>query len=131
MLSKFTKDELEGKTIPTQEEFDKFFEESIFPLIDYSKTKFLNRIGNVSKTPTSRIELRNSDNVWLFDYDYNKKTQHFYYCYNTVLIMCITYFSLLNENMALNMVQKVNYIMRNKIEKHFNLIGVMPTCRNW
>ena len=49
LLSKFTKDELEGKNIPTQDEFNNFFEENIFPLIDYCKTSFLDNNGNVSK----------------------------------------------------------------------------------
>ena len=61
LLSKFTKDELEGKNIPTQDEFNKFFEENIFPLIDYSKTRFLTSNGYLSQTPTSRIELNNSN----------------------------------------------------------------------
>ena len=49
LLSKFTKDELEGKNIPTQDEFNNFCEENIFPLIDYYKTSFLDNNGYVSK----------------------------------------------------------------------------------
>ena len=55
LLSKFTKDELEGKNIPTQEEFNKFFEENILSQIDYSKMTLLDKDGIISKYPTNRI----------------------------------------------------------------------------
>ena len=52
LLSKFSKDELDGSTV-TQEEFNKFFEDTIFPLIDCSKTRYLDNNGNGSKIQTS------------------------------------------------------------------------------
>ena len=118
LLSKFTKDELEGKNIPTQEEFNKFFEEKIFTLIDYSKTRFLDINGNVSKTPTSRIKLRNSNSEWLFDYDYNQKNQHFYYSYDRVYIIFQNKFSLQDDDR--------HRLMKSLVEKHFNLHGITP-----
>ena len=122
LLSKFTKEELEGKTVPTQEEFNKFFEENIFPLIDYSKTKFLDNNGNVSKTPTSRIELRNSDDKWFFDYNYEQKNQHFWYSYYRVYTIFMTKISLQDDDR--------HRLMKSMVEKHFNLHGVIPYMIN-
>ena len=119
LLSKFTKDELEGKNIPTQEEFNKFFEENIFPLIDYSKTKFLDcNNGHVSKTPTSRIELNNSDNKWLFDYNYEQKNSRFLYSYKRVYLIFMKQFSLHDFDR--------NRLMKSLVEKHFNLMNTQP-----
>ena len=119
LLSKFTKDELEGKNIPTQEEFNKFFEENIFPLIDYSKTKFLDcNNGHVSKTPTSRIELNNSDNKWLFDYNYEQKNSRFLYSYKRVYLIFMKQFSLHDVDR--------NRLMKSLVEKHFNLSDIQP-----
>ena len=118
LLSKFTKEELEGKNIPTQEEFNKFFEENIFPLIDYSKTKFLDcNNGHVSKTPTSRIELNNSDNKWLFDYNYDQKDKHFGYSCD-ISFMLYTKFYLNDFYLQPR--------MKNLVKKHFNLLDVTP-----
>ena len=118
LLSKFTKEELEGKTVPTQEEFNKFFEENIFPLIDYSKTKFLDNNGKVSLTPTSRIELNNSDNKWLFDYNYEQKNQDFYYSYLRVYTIFQNQFSLEDVDR--------HRLMKSLVEKHFNLTVCQP-----
>ena len=118
LLSKFTKEELEGKTVPTQEEFNKFFEENIFTLIDNSKTKFLDNNGNVSKTPTSRIELRNSNNEWLFDYNYDQKNQHFYYSYDRVYTIFKRKFSLQDDDR--------HRLMKSLVEKHFKLRDTQP-----
>ena len=120
LLSKFTKEELEGKNIPSQEEFNKFFEENIFSQIDYSKTKFLDCNGDVSKTPTSRIELRDSDDKWLFDYNYDQKNQQFYYSYYRVYTIFQNQFSLQDDDI----------LMKSLVEKHFNLHGVIPYMIN-
>ena len=119
LLSKFTKEELEGKNIPTQEEFNKFFEENIFSQIDYSKTKFLDcNNGHVSKTPTSRIELNNSDNKWLFDYNYEQKNSRFLYSYKRVYLIFMKQFSLHDVDR--------NRLMKSLVEKHFNLSDIQP-----
>ena len=118
LLSKFTKDELEGKNIPTQEEFNKFFEENIFTLIDHSKTKFLYYFGNVSKIPTSRIRVNNTSGDWLFDYDYDQKHKHFYYSEYRVYNILKDKFSLKDVNIQL--------LMKSMADKHFNLNGVTP-----
>jgi hypothetical protein len=119
LLSKFTKDELEGKYIPSQEEFNKFFEENIFPLIDYSKTKFLDcNNGHVSKTLTSRIQLRNSYGKWLFDYNYDQKNKHFWYSYRRVYTIFMNQFSLQDDDR--------HRLMKSLVEKHFNLRDTLP-----
>jgi len=120
LLSKFTKEELEGKKLPSHEEFNKFFEENIFPLIDYSKTKFLNinSYYNSSKTPTSRIELRNSNNEWLFDYDYDHKNPHFWYSYDCVYTIFMNQFSLQDVDR--------HRLMKSLVEKYFNLRDTQP-----
>jgi hypothetical protein len=121
LLSKFTKEELEGKAVPSQEEFNKFFEENIFSQIDYSKTKFLNDvfldgigyISTISKTPTSKITLCNSNNAWLFAYDYDQKNTYFYYSHNHVFIILYKYFSLSYV--------EINQFMENMVNTLFNL----------
>ena len=80
LLSKFTKDELESKT---REEFNKIFKDTIFPLIDYSKMRFLDRNNNISQIPTTRIRLSDSNGKWLFNYDYNHEDPHFHYSYDS------------------------------------------------
>ena len=118
LLSKFTKDELEGKNIPTQEEFDNFFEENIFSQIDYSKTAFLDYNGKVSKTSTSRIKLRNSNSEWLFDYDYDQKNKHFWYSYDCVYTIFMNHFSLQDVDR--------HRLMKSLVEKYFNLRDTQP-----
>ena len=113
LLSKFTKDELEGKNIPSQEEFNKFFEENILSQIEYSKTKFLDWSGVSSQTPTSRITLRNSNNEWLFDYTYDQKNQRFWYSYDRV-------YTIFKKKFLLQDVD-IDRLMKSLVEKHFNL----------
>ena len=115
LLSKFTKDELEGKTV-TQEEFNKFFEDTIFPLIDCSKTRYLDNNGNGSKIQTSRIELRNSDNKLLFEYD--QKKHCFWYSYDRVYTIFQKQFLLQNDN--------IYRLMKILVKKHFGLHIVKP-----
>ena len=124
LLSKFTKNELEGKNIPSQEEFNKFFEGNIFPLIDYSKTKFLDcNNGKISKIPTSRIELKNSNNEWLFDYTYDQKNQRFWYSYDRV-------YTIFKKKFLLQDVD-IDRLMKSLVEKHFNLDGCQPVSQGY
>ena len=118
LLSRFTKEELEGKNIPSQEEFDTFFEENIFPLIDYSKPKFSDSNGIVSKTPTSSILLFNSSGEWLFDYNYDQKNPFFYYSYYRVYNILYDQFGWKDIIM--------NVLMKSMVEKHFNLRDTQP-----
>ena len=118
MLSKFTKDELEGNIIPSQEEFNKFVEENILSTINYSRIIFLDSNIHMSKTPTSRILLKNSDGKWLFDYDYDKKNSYFEYSYARVSTIIINKFHLQDD--------EIQILMKSLVEKHFNLDGVTP-----
>ena len=118
LLSKFTKDELEDNVAPSQEEFNKFFEENIFPLIDYSKTRFLTSNGYLSQTPTSRIELNNSNDEWLFDYNYEQKNQNFYYSYYNVS-------PIFQKTFSLQSVDR-HRLIKSLVEKHFNLHVCQP-----
>ena len=115
LLSKFSKDELDGSTV-TQEDFNKFFEDTIFPLIDCSKTRYLDNNGNGSKIQTSRIELRNSDNKLLFEYD--QKKHCFWYSYDRVYTIFQKQFLLQNDN--------IYRLMKILVKKHFGLHIVKP-----
>jgi hypothetical protein len=118
LLSRFTKEELEGKNIPSQEEFDTFFEENILSLIDNSKTKFSDSNGIVSKKPTSSILLFNSNGEWLFDYNYDQKNQGFWYSYDRVYTIFMNTFSL-------SYVDR-DRLMKSLVKKHFNLRDTQP-----
>ena len=74
MLTKFTKEELEKHEV-TQEEFDKKF---LGLLGQCTKTVFLDENGFTSNLPTSRIELRNSNDEWMFDSQFTGKNKHFW-----------------------------------------------------
>jgi hypothetical protein len=94
LLSKFTKDELESKT---REEFNKIFKDIIFPLIDYSKMRFLDRNNNISQIPTTRIRLSDSNGKWLFNYDYNHEDPHFHYSYDRIYCLLKKEFNFTEE----------------------------------
>lgn len=122
---KFSIEELEGKReikenyVITQEEFDKLVKENILPLIDYSKTAVLDWYGCPSQTPTSRIVLRNSNNEWLFDYNYDPENPHFYYSYDRV-------YTILTKHLSCE-VYYSNKRMKSFVENQFNLHDV-PLC---
>jgi hypothetical protein len=118
LLTKFTKDELEGKNIPTQEEFNKFFEDIILSSIDYSKTRFLTDNLRVSDTPTSIIEVRNLNHDWYFYYNYDSKNQYFKYSYDRVGRILMNKFSLSTSEFI--------QLMKNIVEIHFKLPNVTP-----
>ncbi len=118
LLSKFTKEELEGKKVPTQEEFNKFFEETILSTIDYSKTKFLDFFNSISKTPTSKLELYNSNNQWLFNYNYSNINQEFYYS-GRIYTIFMNKFNLEDVDRR--------RLMKSLISKHFNLHDCKPS----
>ena len=80
MLTKFSKAELEKHEV-TQEEFDKKF---LGLLGQCTKTVFLDENGLTSNLPTSRIELRNSNDKWLFDIQFTGKNKHFWVKYSRV-----------------------------------------------
>ena len=66
-----------------------------------------------AKMPTSRIQLRNSNEDCLFDYDYNQKTPHFYYSHYLIREKLTNHFLLTYD--------EIQILMKNIIEKYFNL----------
>ena len=114
MLTKFTKEALEKHEV-TQEEFDKIFLEL---LGQCSKTAFLNEVGDESQLPNNRIELRNSDNEWMFDIQFTGKNKHFWVHYSRVWKIFMNTYSLEDVDIKL--------LMKNKIHIRFGLDDVTP-----
>ena len=112
LLSKFTKDELEGKTV-TQEEFNKFFEDNILSTIDDIKTVSGQCLGDMLN---NRLIIRNYEDKWLFDYS----NTHFLYSYDRVG-------SILRSKFSLSL-SEINRLMKMQLVKNFNLPYVTPQC---
>jgi len=112
LLSKFTKDDLEGKTV-TQEEFNKFFEDTILSTIDGIKTVSGQCLGDMLN---NRLIIRNYDDKWLFDYS----NTHFLYSYDRVGCILRSKFSL--------SLSEINRLMKMQLVKNFNLPYVTPQC---
>ena len=112
MLTKFTKESLEVHEV-TQEEFDKIFLEL---LGQCSKTAFLNEVGDESQLPNNRIELRNSDNEWMFDIQFTGKNKHFWANYYRVWKIFEDTYSLEDVDIKL--------LMKNQMNTRFGLDDV-------
>ena len=112
LLSKFTKDELEGKTV-TQEEFNKFFEDNILSTIDDIKTVSGQCLGDMLN---NRLIIRNYEDKWLFDYS----NTHFLYSYDRVG-------SILRSKFSLSL-SEINRLIKMQLVKNFNLPYVTPQC---
>ena len=112
LLSKFTKDELEGKTV-TQEEFNKFFEETILSTIDDIKTVSGQCLGDMLN---NRLIIRNYEDKWLFDYS----NTHFLYSYDRVG-------SILRSKFSLSL-SEIDRLIKMQLVKNFNLPYVTPQC---
>jgi hypothetical protein len=112
MLTKFSKSELEGVT---QEEFDKTFLEL---LGQCTKKRFLDEKGNESRLPTNRIELRNSNNEWLFDLQFTGKNKRFWVSYYRVWKIFKDTDSLEDED--------IKRLMKNQMNIQFGLNDVTP-----
>ena len=112
LLSKFTKDELEGKTV-TQEEFNKFFEETILSTIDDIKTVSGQCLGDMLN---NRLIIRNYEDKWLFDYS----NTHFLYSYDRVG-------SILRSKFSLSF-SEIDRLIKMQLVKNFNLPYVTPQC---
>ena len=114
MLTKFSKAELEKHEV-TQEEFDKKF---LGLLGQCTKTVFLDENGFTSNLPTSRIELRNSNDEWMFDIQFTGKNKHFWVHYSRVWKIFMNTYSLEDVDIKL--------LMKNKIHIRFGLDDVTP-----
>ena len=112
LLSKFTKDELEGKTV-TQEEFNKFFEDNILSTIDDIKTVSGQCLGDMLN---NRLIIRNYEDKWLFDYS----NTHFLYSYDRVG-------SILRSKFSLSL-SEIDRLIKMQLVKNFNLPYVTPQC---
>ena len=114
MLTKFSKSELEKHEV-TQEEFDKTF---LRLLGQCTKTVFLDEAGDESPLPTNRIELRNSDNEWMFDIQFTGKNKHFWANYYRVWKIFTNTYSLEDVDIKL--------LMKNQVKIQFGLDDVTP-----
>ena len=124
MLTKFSKAELEKPEV-TQEEFDKTFLEL---LGQCTNTVFLDEYGDESKLPTHRIDLRNSDDEWMFDILCTGKNKHFWGSYYRVWKIFKDKYSLQDND--------ITKLMKNQVKIRFGLNDVTPNgCRstilNW
>jgi len=116
----FTKEELEiesetflkVKQCPSQEEFNKFFEEEILSQVDPSKTRF------PIENSFSCIHLCNSRGEWLFDYDTDPKNSYFYYQFKCVYAIIMNKFSLQDD--------ELQALMKSLVESHFKMKGITP-----
>ena len=115
MLTKFSKEELEKHEV-TQEEFDKTFMEL---LGQCTKKRFLDEKGNESRLPTNRIELRNSNNEWLFDFQFTGKNKRFWVSYYRVWKIFKDKYSLQDND--------ITKLMKNQMNIRFGLDDITPT----
>ena len=119
MLTKYSKEELEKHEV-SQEEFDKTFLEL---LGQCTKTVFLDENGYKSGSPTNRIELRTSDDKWLFDIQFTGK-EHFWFSYEQVL-------SILKEKYSLQY-NEIQRLMKNQVSTRFRIHECTPElCSIW
>ena len=114
MLTKFSKAELEKHEV-TQEEFDKTFLEL---LGQCTNTVFLDENGFTSNLPTSRIELRNSNDEWLFDIQFTGKNKRFWVSCSRVWEIFYDKYSLQYED--------IHRLMKNQMKIRFGLSDVTP-----
>jgi hypothetical protein len=116
MLTKFSKAELEKPEV-TQEEFDKTFLEL---LGQCTNTVFLDEYGDESKLPTHRIDLRNSDDEWMFDIQLTGKNKHF-------LVSCSRVWEIFYDKYSLQY-EDIQRFMKNQMKIRFGLSDVTPAC---
>ena len=119
MLTKFSKEELETQEV-SQEEFDKTFLELLGKC---TKTVFLDAYVNECIVPSNRIELRTSDDKWLFDIQFTGK-EHFWFSYEQVL-------SILKEKYSLQY-NEIQRLMKNQMSTRFRIHECTPElCSIW
>ena len=114
MLTKFSKSELEKHEV-TQEEFDKTF---LRLLGQCTKTVFLDEAGDESQLPNNRIELRNSDNEWMFDILFIGNYPHFWVSSERVWKIFKDKYSLQDND--------ITKLMKNQVKIRFGLNDVTP-----
>ena len=118
-LEEARNEEPEKKEV-TQEEFGKTFTEL---LKKCTKTVFLDDHGNDCTIPTNRIDLRTSDDKWLFDIQFTGK-EHFWFSYEQVL-------SILKEKYSLQY-NEIQRLMKNQVSTRFRIHECTPElCSIW
>ena len=117
MLTKFSKEELEKPCI-TQEEFDKAF---LGLLGKCTKTVFLDDHGNECTVPSNRIELRNDENVWMFDIQFTGEKKHFYVRYFNVWNIFESRYGLQDN--------EIQRLMKNQVHLRFGLTDITHEMR--
>ena len=113
----FTEEELtssvtveEKKNKVTQESFNKAFNE----IIEGSTQRYLDpETGRVSKKKTSRIEVLDSNDKWLIDYDTNPEDSYFWYQYDRVHVILRDKFSL--------QFKEIQRLMKRMVETQFKM----------
>ena len=113
MLTKFSKEELETQEV-TQEEFDKTFLELLGKC---TKTVFLDDHGNDCTIPTNRIDLRTSDDKWLFDIQFTGK-EHFWFNYGRVWSIFESRYGLRDN--------EIQRLMKNQMKLRFGMNDITP-----
>ena len=83
-----------------------------------SNVRFLGENCEVSNYPTSRFKILDKNGEWLFDIDYDSKSQRFWYSYYRVWVV-------------FNGKHSINYddfqeVMKSILEEHLNLKEVTP-----
>jgi len=113
LLTKFTKEELEGKPVPSQEEFDQFFDS----LMKGLTVLFVDKNCNKSEIPTSRYQLINSEGKWVFDISYGRKP-HFWLQHNRVIEPILSRYDIQYE--------QFKQLMKHRVEVDLGLKGIIP-----
>jgi len=102
--------------LPSQEEFNQFFDS----LMQGLKTEFLCEDSMLkSKTSTSRYQVNNSDNKFVYDISYGKKP-HFWFSYNQCFIYIRLYFRITYK--------QTQKLMEDIVHNRLGLSGVTPEC---
>ena len=83
-----------------------------------SNVRFLDNYFHLTKYPTSRFAILNEEGKWLFDINYDSKTQHFLYSYYNV-------YKFFSEKYPIDH-DDFQEVMKSILEEHLNLKGVTP-----
>jgi len=114
LLTKFTKEELEGKPVPSQEEFNKYFDSIIKDL----NVKFITH-SNI-QFPTNRYTLTDTSGNWFFEIC-TGKSPYFAVNYDRV---CLP----INAKYGINLEQIIE-LMKDRVHNVLHLKGITPTVK--
>ena len=112
--SKFSKDELTSESI--EEKFNRVWNEEILPKC--KSVRYLDKKGNPTFIPTSRVDVLDSDGKWVFEYGYAEENKHFYYSYNRV-------YNILKSKVSSD-VDVLQPLMQRWVENNLNLKDTIP-----